>query len=143
MAIAIPVFTNQLEKSREATDMSNIRGYYAEITTALTTNDLDAGSTGKTLILGNGNGEKKVTAAVTTAMTGASGTFVVTVSNITANQTVSQWQSGDQEVAGYVIKADNDMKDKTTIAFTFTVTADSATQASTTYLSGITFGTAG
>ena len=123
--------------------MSNIRGYYAEITTALTTNDLDAGATGKKLILGAGNGTKQVEAAVTTAMSGASGTFVVTVSNITANQTVSQWQSGDQEIAGYTISKDTDMKDKTTIAFTFTVTADSNEQASTTYLSGITFGTAG
>ena len=31
VAIAIPVFTNQLEKSREATDASNIRAAYAEI----------------------------------------------------------------------------------------------------------------
>ena len=29
-AIAIPVFTNQLERSREATDLSNIRAAYAE-----------------------------------------------------------------------------------------------------------------
>ena len=29
-AIAIPVFTTQLEKSREATDLSNIRSAYAE-----------------------------------------------------------------------------------------------------------------
>ena len=31
VAIAIPVFTSQLEKSREATDASNIRAAYAEI----------------------------------------------------------------------------------------------------------------
>ena len=30
-AIAIPVFTAQLEKSREATDLSNIRAAYAEV----------------------------------------------------------------------------------------------------------------
>ena len=30
VAIAIPIFTNQLEKSREATDLSNIRAAYAE-----------------------------------------------------------------------------------------------------------------
>ena len=30
VAIAIPVFTNQLEKSREATDAANIRSAYAE-----------------------------------------------------------------------------------------------------------------
>ena len=33
-AIAIPVFTTQLEKSREATDMANIRSAYAEIVAA-------------------------------------------------------------------------------------------------------------
>jgi len=30
-AIAIPVFTTQLERSREATDMSNVRAAYAEV----------------------------------------------------------------------------------------------------------------
>ena len=30
VAIAIPVFTSQLERSREATDMSNVRAAYAE-----------------------------------------------------------------------------------------------------------------
>ena len=30
VAIAIPVFTTQLERSREATDMSNVRSAYAE-----------------------------------------------------------------------------------------------------------------
>ena len=31
IAIAIPVFTNQLEKSREAVDAANIRSAYAEV----------------------------------------------------------------------------------------------------------------
>ena len=30
-AIAIPVFTTQLEKSREATDMANVRSAYANV----------------------------------------------------------------------------------------------------------------
>ena len=34
VAIAIPVFTTQLEKSREATDISNIRSAYAEVIAA-------------------------------------------------------------------------------------------------------------
>ena len=39
-AIAIPVFTSQLEKSREATDMANVRSAYAEVVTKyLTDND--------------------------------------------------------------------------------------------------------
>ncbi len=32
VAIAIPVFTSQLEKAREATDLANIRAAYAEAT---------------------------------------------------------------------------------------------------------------
>lgn len=37
MAIAIPVFTTQLEKSRESTDVANLRGAYAAGTTAALT----------------------------------------------------------------------------------------------------------
>ena len=37
VAIAIPVLTSQLEKSREATDASNIRAAYAEIAAAALT----------------------------------------------------------------------------------------------------------
>ena len=36
-AISIPIFTSQLEKSREATDISNIRAAYAEIASAALT----------------------------------------------------------------------------------------------------------
>jgi prepilin-type N-terminal cleavage/methylation domain-containing protein len=40
VAIAIPVFTSQLEKSREATDIANVRSAYAEVVTNyLTDND--------------------------------------------------------------------------------------------------------
>ena len=35
VAIAIPIFTSQLEKSREATDMANIRSAYAEVSSAI------------------------------------------------------------------------------------------------------------
>ena len=37
VAIAIPVFTSQLEKSKEATDLSNIRAAYAEVMSAALT----------------------------------------------------------------------------------------------------------
>ncbi len=44
VAIAIPVFTSQLEKSREATDKANLRSAYAEQMTAILTWDgTDAG----------------------------------------------------------------------------------------------------
>ena len=38
VAIAIPVFTTQLEKSREATDMANVRSAYANIVAQYLTN---------------------------------------------------------------------------------------------------------
>lgn len=48
VAIAIPVFTNQLEKAREATDMANIRSAYAEVMAcALTDTPSDANKVSK------------------------------------------------------------------------------------------------
>ena len=42
VAIAIPTFTNQLEKAREATDMANIRSAYAEVMASALTGDTKA-----------------------------------------------------------------------------------------------------
>ena len=43
VAIAIPTFSNQLEKAREATDLANLRSAYAEVmASSLTGNDTDA-----------------------------------------------------------------------------------------------------
>lgn len=55
VAIAIPIFTSQLEKAREATDLANLRAAYAECTTAVLTGETN----------GNGNTEDKVTAGST------------------------------------------------------------------------------
>lgn len=41
VAIAIPLFTNQLEKAREATDLANIRAAYAECSAAQLTGEGD------------------------------------------------------------------------------------------------------
>ena len=41
VAISIPIFTGQLEKAREATDLANIRSAYAECTTAVLTGEKD------------------------------------------------------------------------------------------------------
>ena len=40
VAVAIPIFTSQIEKSREATDAANIRNAYAELMTRVITEDL-------------------------------------------------------------------------------------------------------
>jgi hypothetical protein len=47
VAISIPIFTAQLEKSREATDKANIRSAYVEVMTAALT---DTGSTHDTTL---------------------------------------------------------------------------------------------
>ena len=42
ISIVIPVFFNQLEKSREATDIANVRSAYAEVlTSAMSDNNTD------------------------------------------------------------------------------------------------------
>ncbi|MBR1670344.1 MAG: hypothetical protein IJ695_06555, partial [Butyrivibrio sp.] len=43
-AIAIPVFTTQLEKSREATDIANVRSAYAEVVTEYLTDSTNSHS---------------------------------------------------------------------------------------------------
>lgn len=43
MAISIPIFTSQLEKAREATDLANIRSAYAECSAAVLTGDSSDG----------------------------------------------------------------------------------------------------
>ena len=42
VAIAIPVFSSQLEKAREAADFDNVRGAYAEVMTAAMTGFVDS-----------------------------------------------------------------------------------------------------
>lgn len=39
VAISIPIFTSQLEKAREATDLANVRAAYAEVMTSALTSD--------------------------------------------------------------------------------------------------------
>lgn len=45
VAISIPVFTSQIEKAREATDLANIRAAYAELMSAVITGDTDVDET--------------------------------------------------------------------------------------------------
>jgi type IV pilus assembly protein PilA len=55
IAIAIPVFTTQLENSREATDAGNIRSAYAEVTAAAMMGNTDAAELKKSRITHSGN----------------------------------------------------------------------------------------
>ena len=49
-ALAIPVFTTQLEKSRESTDLANLRSAYAEVMTGILTWDGSGSVPSKTVL---------------------------------------------------------------------------------------------
>lgn len=62
VAISIPIFTSQLEKSREAVDLANIRTAYAECSTAVLTGEPNDAS-----VVKDGTGYKKDVKLVQTA----------------------------------------------------------------------------
>lgn len=87
MAISIPVFTSQLEKSRESTDAANIRAAYAEVMAASLTQDDTNTATGLT-------------------RSGAEGSFVWS-KNVTKTQTQKGWQNDTiKDVGGIQVDAD-------------------------------------
>lgn len=61
VAIAIPVFASQLEKSREAVDIANVRAAYAEVMTAAISEDGSAAYDGQTMKQGDGTYKAVVT----------------------------------------------------------------------------------
>ena len=77
VAISVPIFTSQLEKSREATDKANIRTAMSELQAAYLTGETD--------ITGDANIEYKVTNDDTTYAT----------ATITLVQTTAGWQTED------------------------------------------------
>ena len=110
VAIAIPVFNSQLEKSREATDLANLRTAYAECSAAALT-ETAARTT-----------ENGVTVTVD------SGTKVVTCTKaVVLKQQVSGWAT-DGDVAGVALKeasANNTTVDKIPSSGSVTVTVKS------------------
>ena len=87
IAIAIPTFTNQLEKAREATDLANLRGAYAQVMAAALT-----------------NAESDTTIGL--VRDGADGTASWTI-HVNATQTVAGWQTNDVNVAGIAMNDAN------------------------------------
>lgn len=84
VAISIPIFTSQLEKAREATDLANLRSAYAECSASLLTGQAEDGVT-----LAPDNGDP----------TSAS-------KSVTMCQQTAGWLS-DIEIAGKKTKTDN------------------------------------
>lgn len=97
VAVAIPVFTAQLEKSREAADAANIRTAYAAVQTAAVSQD-DGTEFAK-----NDNAN----ATFTTGGSAASGDLWYQA-EVTLTQTQTGWQTADEtkglNVGGITIK---------------------------------------
>ncbi len=83
VAISIPIFTSQLEKSREATDAANLRAKYAEVMTCALTGQED-------------------TVNGITVTTGADGTITVVGKVDKAQQKQADWQNSTIEDIGGV-----------------------------------------
>ena len=100
VAIAIPVFANQLEKSREAVDMANLRAAYAEVMTAVNTD------------LGSNPGYTAETDPWNGVMWDNSAENPCWYINVPATQTQAGWQGSAPDIGGYtnvpaVVKAKN------------------------------------
>lgn len=91
VGVSIPVFTAQLEKSKEATDLANIRAAYAECTVSALT-------------------ETTATAANTTPANGVyvtvSDTVVTCKKKVELKQGVNNWATADPNCAGQTLSND-------------------------------------
>ena len=134
VAIAIPIFTSQLEKSRESTDAANVRDYYSEISTALLTGELTNAVSSKSQTLVGNN----LTATISgyTASITKSDTFTVTVANYNTVQQQNGWQGGAPNVAGVTLSDWSSLGSGKNLVYTFTVGSDGDV-----YLSGVSLGT--
>ena len=80
VAIAIPTFTNQLEKAREATDLANLRAAYAQVMAAALT-DAEPDDT------------------IKLKRDGDAGSYIWSI-QVDATQTVAEWQTKGFSVGG-------------------------------------------
>lgn len=108
VAIAIPVFTTQLEKSKEATDVANLRAAYAECAAAALTETAATEN--------NGNGVKVVVDSTTKAVT--------CTKAVALNQGVDGWIT-EGNIAGVKFGAGNDNAITATAGKTVTVSVTS------------------
>lgn len=108
VAVAIPVFTNQLEKSRDSVTISNIRAAYAEASTAMLTS----------------NGKAVAKTGNVTVAAASGGTQVVTVENVTFKGQAAGFSDLDAELpfTHTALTADKDgTPGDHTLTFTYTI----------------------
>lgn len=91
-AIAIPVFTSQLEKSREAVDISTLRSYYAEIAAAVNSGELK--DVGDSITVGDGLQAKM------DGYYNGRNYYLVKLEGMEFKQTQEDWQTADFTIAG-------------------------------------------
>ena len=100
-----------MEKSREGTDLSNIRSAYAEAALAVL-----GGKTGNV-------GNSSVTGgAITTAQSGTD--WTVTIASFPINQTVAGWVIDTSNVAGYTTLGTDWQPTKGSYSIVFTIDKD-------------------
>ena len=92
VAIAIPIFVNQLEKSREATDAANIRSAYAVVQSSALLQNTQTDLT------------KLNTADITYTVSGSEGSYEYKA-EVTLKQAQDEWQSGAQDIGGISLAA--------------------------------------
>ena len=114
-AIAIPVFTTQLEKSREATDAANMRSVYAEVMTSMLT-ETEPGTT-----------DNGVTITV-------AGGIVTATKDYTTQQAVAGWITNPKPIIGDLQLTDDEAPAKGPV--TITASSDGAVS-----IGGVTGGT--
>lgn len=110
VAIAIPVFTNQLEKAREATDAANIRSAYAEVMACALT---DAANDNKNdvKVTENKTG-KQVTktyekdVVCTQKQTGWQNTSITEIAGLKTGDTTDGTQVSAKTLNGWTVKYD-------------------------------------
>ena len=90
VAISIPIFTSQLEKAREATDLANIRAAYSELTADALSGDAVAEKT-----------EGKIKINASTASAGVT-TYTATVTLV---QKVDGWTTTPDTIGGMSVTA--------------------------------------
>ena len=103
VAISIPIFTAQLEKAREATDMANIRSAYAVVQAAALTDDTEADI------------QKNNVAGVVSFTKATSGDITATV---TLKQAQDNWQSTAPQIPGMASGAQPKSSGTATVKFT-------------------------
>ena len=102
VAISIPIFSSQLEKSRDSVSVANIRAAYAEAQTAALTETSDANN------------------GVTYTAGAQSGTFTVTVANVVIkSQRVDADWSGQAKDLPFTAPADPGKSGKVILTFTY------------------------